>query len=97
MRNRLPRRFRSFALVTGAATAAMATALLGGCAAADDTHASLLANPTPDLLTLSRRDVDASNQIALTNDTNYRQAWEDAARMWFFDRPMRLSPTPIPH
>jgi len=67
-----------------AATAAALT--LGGCA-----------DITPELDTLSQRPADINNRIAIVNDTNLRALNQDLGRAFFFDRPMRTTPGPIPY
>jgi hypothetical protein len=78
--------------------AAGALALLGGCYSntAAGRDAKVRNNLTPELETLSQRDIEVDNRQTLTIDENLRMANEDLNRMWFFDRPSRLSRTRIP-
>ncbi len=54
-------------------------------------------NLTPELMTTDQRGRDVKGQIALTNDSNWRQMWEDLGRVFILDRPSRLSPNPSPY
>ncbi len=75
-------------------------ALTGACASEDASYSAakqIQSNPTPGLQTLAQRPVDVDNAIAITNDTNLRMANEDLGRMFFFDRPSRLTFSPMPH
>lgn len=53
-------------------------------------------DPTPDLVTLSQRDVDIDNAMVVTFDENGRMLWQDLGRMWLVDRPSRLTRETIP-
>lgn len=59
--------------------------------------AEFRSNPTPELDTLSERNDDIVNRSVVVTDTNLRMLREDWGRLWFWERPSRLSPTTIPH
>jgi hypothetical protein len=50
---------------------------------------------TPEMLTLTQRDVDAERTVAVTENTNWRLFWMDLGRVWGLDRPSMLSPYTI--
>lgn len=54
-------------------------------------------DPSPNLDTLSQRPEDMDNAIVYTFDENGRMFWEDLGRVWFTDRPSRLSREPHLH
>ncbi len=71
------------------------TALLAGCGSNDPldvSRSAVLSNPTPELKGLSNRDADIDNQIAITNDSNWRMMWDDLGRVFYTDHPSRLTP-----
>lgn len=78
--------FRGVILGSAALLSAGALITLGGCS-----------DITPELDTLSQRPADVNNRIAITNDTNLRQLNQDLGRAFFFDRPMRTTPGPVPY
>ncbi len=59
--------------------------------------AEFRSNPTPELDTLSERNDDIVNRSVVVTDTNLRMLREDWGRLWFWERPSRMSPTSIPH
>ena len=72
-------------------------ALVGGCASNDPyatDYASIKTNPTPELRGTVERPVDTDRNMWLTNNINWRGAWDDAGRVWLFDRPT-ASPMPV--
>jgi hypothetical protein len=77
---------RGVILGSAALVSAAALVTLGGCA-----------DITPELDTMSQRPADVNNRMAITTDTNLRQLNEDLGRAFFFDRPMRTTPGPIPY
>lgn len=81
--------------LTAAALATGAGALLGGCSSTN--LDSIRSNPSPGIMTLSQSDEVVLNQMTITQDTNLRQLNEDLGRMWFYDRPSRMTPRPIPY
>lgn len=84
---------RRATLVLLAASAAAAS----GCNSQSSRLAAYRANPTPELDTTSQRRHDMDNRMTVTNDTNLRMFNEDLGRMFFLDRPSRLSPKPVPY
>ena len=83
-----------------AATLGAAALLLGGCSSGPPTSyqraAQIRDNPTPQLVTLSQREVDLKNDWALMVDENMRMMREDIRRFWLINRPSRLTRYPIP-
>ncbi|MBX3353337.1 MAG: hypothetical protein KF684_10445 [Phycisphaeraceae bacterium] len=65
----------------------VAVVALGGCRA----------DPTPELQTLSQRPADVNNRINIVEDTNWRMFNQDLGRAFFYDRPSRLTPGPVPY
>lgn len=84
---------RRYAVNTTLALAAAGLAVAGGCTTDDQVRRNL----TPELQTLTQRPADVKNGMALTSNENWRMFWEDLGRVWLFDKPSSLSPTPIPH
>ena len=77
----------------------LATLALGGCSynsVSEEEAASIRADATPELDTLSQRPVDMDNQVAVTFDENGRMFNEDLMRAFMLDRPSRLTPRPMP-
>lgn len=69
--------------------------LLAGCSKPDPmSFEALSANITPELATLTQRQVDIDRTWALTYDENLRMANEDMVRIWFGGEPSLLSPYP---
>jgi len=87
----------SLALTAALGCAAMLAACSGHKDYSYEAAKDIRDNATPDLDTLAQRPVDVDNAIAVTFDTNGRLFNEDLGRMFFFDRPSRLTPTPMPH
>jgi hypothetical protein len=54
-------------------------------------------NLTPELMTLTDRPADVENSFALMSNENWRMFVSDWQRGAYIDRPMRLTPEPIPH
>lgn len=77
-----------------------ATLLLGACSSGPPSSyeraAQIRDNPTPQLVTLSQREVDLKNDFALMVDENMRMAREDLRRLFLLHRPSRLTRYPIP-
>lgn len=51
---------------------------------------------SPELKTIAHTPEQHLNYGARSVDTTGRQIWGDWDRIWFLDRPMRLTPYPIP-
>lgn len=68
--------------------------LFVGCADGGRTHAYRM-NPTPEIETQAGTDDENVNRIVMTHDTNFRVLKDDAARMFFLDRPSRLTPNRV--
>lgn len=58
--------------------------------------ALIRANLTPELDTLAQRPVDIENALTIMSDENLRMFNNDLGRVFYTDRPSRLSPYPIP-
>lgn len=65
----------------------VAAVVLGGCRT----------DPTPELQTLSQRPADVNNRINIVENTNWRMFNQDLGRAFFYDRPSRLTPGPVPY
>lgn len=50
---------------------------------------------TPEMMTMSERNVDVERNMAMVGNVNLRSMWNDLGRMWMFDRPSILTPYPI--
>ncbi len=83
-------------VVLGISVAAVALAGCGSSNTAAARDSKVRGNLTPELMTLSQRPVDVDNRVVLSSDENLRMANEDLIRMWYLDRPSRLSRTRIP-
>lgn len=73
---------------------------LGGCkstatAPGGVSYASLAADLTPELRSMTERPIDIDRHIVFTNDHNNRMMWDDLGRVFYTDHPSRLSPLPI--
>ena len=69
--------------------------LLAGCAKLDPmSFEALSADITPELATLTQRQVDIDRILALSYNENLRMANDDLVRMWFGGEPSPLSPYP---
>lgn len=65
--------------------------LLVGCAG----NQASLEDITPSMDTLARTYTDSDVDLALTDNQNLRMAQEDLGRVWYTNKPSRLSPYPI--
>ena len=86
--------FRSSCLIV----AIGATAGMNGCSSSNPNDVSFNAiksDLTPHIMGLSERDVDVELNMAVIINQNLRMFWGDLGRVWFFDRPSRLSPYDI--
>lgn len=79
----------------GAMVLALALVLSVGCSK-KVTGASVRGDMSPALASLSETDEQRLNTHAKTWDVNTRQVWNDVDRIFFNDRPLRLSIYPIP-
>ena len=67
---------------------------LGACASVG-TDYSIAANPTPELINESQRDIDIIRNEMVMDNINERMLNGDIRRFWLRDHPSRLSPFPI--
>lgn len=74
----------------------MAGAMLAGCGSSAR-HQYMRWNVAPELETLDQRWVDADNEYAIMNSENTRMLRADWRRVWYVDRPSRLSREPKPY
>lgn len=79
----------------------LGAASLVGCTTASSSanHAqaeSLRADLTPELDTLYQRPDDMSNAMTIMADENGRMFWQDMGRVFYTDRPSRLTREPVP-
>ena len=77
--------------------ALVAGALATGCSNRSADINAIRMNPSPEVMTLNERPTDVRNAITIMWDENIRMANEDLGRFFFFNRPSRLTPEPIPH
>ncbi len=75
-----------------AAALVLATGLVTGCGRS----ATLRSNPTPELVTLYQRPVDVDNAMAIMSDENWRMFTQDLGRVFYTDRPSRLTREQVP-
>ena len=95
-RSRTTRRQSSRRLLVSALTLGVGASLLVGCGSSGR-HQYLRWNVAPELETLNQRWVDADNEYAIMNSENTRMLRADWRRVWYVDRPSRLSPEPKPY
>ncbi len=90
-------RIRPFAALTLASLGLM---VLSGCqnpASPWSRDGRIRANLTPELATLDQTPLDLLNQEALMINTNLRMAHDDLIKVFYLDRPSRLTQLPMPH
>lgn len=68
---------------------------LGACASVGTDYSSIAANPTPELINESQRDIDIMRNEMVMDNINERMLNGDIRRFWLRDHPSRLSPFPI--
>lgn len=79
-------------------TLTLAGLALIGCSSGNDSRKqSFRANPTPELVTLTKTADDVDNQLTITNNYNFRMISEDFGRIWLMERPSRLQRGPTPY
>jgi hypothetical protein len=81
--------------IAASLTFAAMAALVGGCSTPsmhDEIHADL----TPELDTLHEREADMDNSWTIMMDENGRMFMQDLGRVFYTNRPSRLTPEPIP-
>lgn len=74
--------------------AALALAALTGCESSR--YQQVKEDPTPNLDTLYQRPSDIDNKVTVTFDENMRMFVQDLGRVFYWDRPSRLTREPIP-
>jgi hypothetical protein len=78
------------------ATVFAALALTGGLVAGCSQRADILMNPTPELSTLTQREVDLQNDFSYSANVNFRNLRRDWEVLWLRnDGPSTLSAYPI--
>lgn len=75
--------------------------VLGGCTLGEQTqahrdHERIRGNPTPELDTLYQRPDDVDNAWTIMDNENSRMMMQDLGRVFYTDRPSRLTREPIP-
>lgn len=90
-RSRSTRRVLVSALILG-----VGASMLAGCGSSGR-YQYLRWNVAPELETLDQRWVDADNEYAIMNSENIRMLRSDWRRMWYVDRPTRLTRMPSPY
>ncbi|GIK18735.1 MAG: hypothetical protein DYG93_09715 [Leptolyngbya sp. PLA2] len=81
--------------------AGLCAATLMACSSGPSTPSSryaakIRANPMPELVTLYQRQVDVDNTLAVMANENERMFMQDLGRVFYTDRPSRLTREPIP-
>ena len=80
--------------------AGLAMVVLTGCqnpASPWSRDGRIRANLTPELRTLDQTHIDTKNQSALMVSENMRMAYDDLLKVFYLDRPSRLTQLPMPH
>lgn len=80
--------------------AGLAMVVLTGCqnpASPWSRDGRIRANLTPELKTLDQTHVGVKNQTALMVSENRRMAYDDLIKVFYLDRPSRLTQFPMPH
>ncbi len=54
-----------------------------------------LSDVTPEMVTLSQTHTDVNVDLAMVDNQNNRMFEEDLGRVWYTNRPSRLSPIPV--
>jgi hypothetical protein len=85
---------RSRQILALAVASAAAASTLTGCSSERNRLAEFRSDPTPDLITMSKRADDVRNVNALIRDESKRMLQRDWIYMWYMDRPTRLTPEP---
>jgi len=74
--------------------------ILAGCSASQRSDYAqtekIRTNLTPNLDTLHQRPDDIENALTIMADENGRMFWEDLGRVFYTDRPSRLTREPVP-
>lgn len=71
--------------------------LLAGCASSSDPQTEMIRkNPTPELDTLYQTPDDVQNVLAIMENENRRMRNQDLGRVFYTDRPSRLTREPVP-
>lgn len=79
------------------AIAGSAMLILSGCASYfGDGVGEIRRAPSPGIKTLYERGGDMQNAMTVMADENWRMFTEDLGRAFYWDRPSRLTPEPIP-
>jgi hypothetical protein len=74
---------------------------LVGCSSTPNTQSQYDAErvrraPTPELVTLYQTEDDVKNVIAVMKNDNWKMLKQDAGRVFYTDRPSRLTREPVP-
>ncbi len=72
------------------------TAVLAACNPHAQRAREYRRNPSPVETTLYEREADVKNALTITFDENLRMAKQDLGRVFYTDRPSRLTREPIP-
>lgn len=85
---------RSLVGVLALGGAALLVGVSGGCESSrvDEVRA----DPTPDLETLYQSQDEIDNALTRTFDEDGRMFWQDLGRVFYVDRPSRLTREPVP-
>jgi len=85
--------------LTCLAALAFASLALTGCKSNDPYNVSyshIRNNLTPELATIAQRPIDVDKDLALTDNFNLRMLGSDLGRVFYTNRPSRMSPDFIP-
>jgi len=80
----------------GVCAASLAACSYGPSTPSSRYAAKIRANPMPELATLHQRHVDVDNTLAVMANENERMFLQDLGRVFYTDRPSRLTREPIP-
>lgn len=71
-------------------------AWVGGCSSSNGRYGAIKSDLTPELDTLYQRPDDVENALTLMDDENWRMFHQDLGRVFYTNRPSRLTPEPVP-
>jgi hypothetical protein len=79
---------------------ATVAACLAGCSSSNSpssvSYSAIRNDLTPELATIAQRPIDVDKDLALTDNFNLRMLGSDLGRVFYTNRPSRLSPDFIP-
>ncbi len=92
---------RAIRVIATVSAASAGVCVLAGCAGDDGTQAyrewqEIRGDATPELATLYQREADVDNALTVMENENKRMFLQDLGRVFYTDRPSRLTREPIP-